>query len=147
MTLENLVGITLENLPADSLAIQKLVRSAQRSLEDAQLAKLSNEGRFDAAYRSIMQLAKAALQSQGYRVLTSRLGQHQTMLGTLKLTAGLPAEEIAVLDVLRRKRNAIDYSGDLVQDSMVAECIAKAQSLQKLVVKKVESHLQETNGN
>jgi hypothetical protein len=43
-----------------------------------QLAGLSNENRFDAAYKAIMQLSNAALQAAGFRTLTSKTGHHQT---------------------------------------------------------------------
>ncbi|WP_216217800.1 MULTISPECIES: hypothetical protein [Polynucleobacter] len=36
-----------------------------------------------------MQLANAALQAKGYRVLTSKPGHHQLMLQALPLTVGL----------------------------------------------------------
>jgi hypothetical protein len=42
--------------------IRRLIEAAQSSLKDAKLKSLSNEGRFDLAYKAIMQSANAALQ-------------------------------------------------------------------------------------
>jgi len=43
-------------------------------LLDARLDALSQENRFDAAYKAIMQLAMLALHANGFRTLTSRPG-------------------------------------------------------------------------
>ena len=34
-----------------------------------------------------------------------------------------------VLDALRKRRNLADYSGDLVNDAAVVECVASAREL------------------
>lgn len=65
MTLKNLLGSSLEAIEPDAANIQRLLEAAQRNLEDAQLAALSNENRFDAAYKAIMQLANLSLQAEG----------------------------------------------------------------------------------
>ena len=76
-----------------------------------------------------MQMANAALQANGYRTLTSRPGHHQTMIQALPRTMGLDREVMIVLDALRKQRNVADYSGDLVADNAVAECINYAEQL------------------
>lgn len=129
MTLENLLGKLLEAITPNQQAITRLLEAAKRNLQDAQLTALSNENRFDMAYKAIMQIANAALQAQGYRTLTSKPGHHQTMIQSLPKTLGLSTDELIVLDALRKQRNIADYSGDLVADAAVAECIARAQSL------------------
>jgi hypothetical protein len=134
MTLENLLGSTLERVPADAAAIRRLLEAAQRSLADARLPSLSSEGRFDMAYKAIMQAANAALQANGYRTLTSRPGHHQTMIQSLPLTIGLERPTMVLLDSLRKQRNVIDYSGDLVSDSMASEAVRQAEVLLTRVV-------------
>jgi len=57
MTLDNLIGKLLERINPDSSAIQRLLEAAQRNIKDSELAELSNENRFDAAYKAIMQLS------------------------------------------------------------------------------------------
>jgi len=76
-----------------------------------------------------MQMANAALQASGYRTLTSKPGHHQTMIQTLPKTIGMDSDTMIVLDALRKQRNVADYSGDLVADNGVSECIHHAQQL------------------
>lgn len=129
MTLTNLLGISLDTVVADRAQVARLLAAAQRNIFDAQLQGLSNENRFDAAYKAIMQIAMAALNANGYRTLTSKPGHHQTALQTLPLTVGLAQSKVIVLDALRKQRNLADYSGDLVPESAVAECLACAKEL------------------
>ena len=130
MSLDNLVRIgPLERVAAQPADVQRLLEAAQRALQDANTPGLSNESRFDIAYRAIMQAANAALQSSGYRTLTSKPGHHQTMIQTLPLTLGLDKNVVIQLDALRKQRNVVDYSGDLVGEAMVAEALRHAASL------------------
>ena len=133
MTLANLVGINLEKIAPDAMTIQRLLSAAERNIEDAQIEALSNENSFDTAYKAIMQLANAALQANGYRTLTSKPGHHQTMIQSLVKTIGLDRDEMIVLDALRRQRNVADYSGDLITDASVTECITYAKQLSQQV--------------
>ena len=67
MTLQNLLGVSLDAVAPDRAQVGRLLTAAERNLADAGLAALSAENRFDAAYKSIMQLAMAALNANGYR--------------------------------------------------------------------------------
>jgi uncharacterized protein (UPF0332 family) len=129
MSLDNLVGESLERIEPEPEAIRRLVSSAERNISDANIAELSTENRFDVAYKAIMQLANAALQSSGYRTLTSVPGHHMTMVQSLRKTVGVSREMVIVLDALRKQRNLNDYSGAIVPESAAEECIASAQSL------------------
>lgn len=129
MTLDNLVGISLDKITPDPVTVMRLLAAAERNLQDANIPSLSNENRFDTAYKAIMQMANAALQARGYRTLTSKPGHHQTMLQSLPKTLGIELDQLIVLDALRKQRNIADYSGDLVTASAVKECISQAQSL------------------
>lgn len=141
MTLENLLGLSLEAITADATTVRRLLEAANRSLADSQLAGISAEGRFDMAYKAIMQSANAALQATGYRTLTSKPGHHQTMLQTLPRTVGLDREAVIVLDSLRKQRNVIDYSGDVVSASMAEAAQTQAkQLLQRVEAWLVERH-------
>jgi len=132
--LQNLVGISLDLIEVDNLMLRKLTEAAQASLRDAKLNSISNESRFDLAYKAIMQSAKAALQAKGYRVLTSKPGHHQLMLQVLPLTIGLDKNKVILLDHLRMQRNAIDYSGDIVSEALTTEAITQAENLLNLVL-------------
>lgn len=134
MTLQNLLGRSLDAIAPDKLQIAKLLAAAQRNIQDAQLPALSAENRFDAAYKAIMQLSMAALQARGYRTLTSKPGHHQTAIQTLPLSVSLPQSQVIVLDALRKQRNLADYSGDLVSDAAMMDCLKSAVMQQTHVV-------------
>ena len=129
MTLDNLVGSSLERIDANPDAVRRLIEAAERNLNDAQVDAISTENRFDAAYKAIMQLANAALQANGYRTLTSRPGHHMTMIQSLTRTIGLERERMITLDSLRKQRNVSDYSGDPVSIAAMETCIEHAHDL------------------
>jgi len=83
MSLDNLVGRTLETIEPDASVIKRLLSSAERNIADAHVMQISSENRFDAAYKAIMQLSNAALQANGFRTLTSKPGHHMTMIQVL----------------------------------------------------------------
>lgn len=139
MTLNNLLGVSLDAIEPDAATIQRLLEAARASLADAQLPNLSTEGRFDMAYKAIMQLANAALQANGFRTLTSKPGHHQTMIQTLPRTIGLETATMVLLDQMRKQRNVIDYDGDLVSEDLAAEAVKQAVAL----LARVRSWLQE----
>ena len=129
MTLDNLLGVSLETVQPDAASIARLLEAAQSSLADAQLPGLSSEGRFDLAYKAIMQTANAALQANGFRTLTSKPGHHQTMIQTLPRTINLDKSTVLLLDQMRKQRNVIDYSGDLVSESLATEAVKQVVTL------------------
>lgn len=137
MTLDNLIGISVESIEPDPLTVRRLLEAAKRNIHDSHLSGLSNENRFDAAYKAIMQIANAALQTRGFRTLTSKPGHHQTMIQSLVKTLDVDFETMIVLDALRKQRNVADYSGDLVTDVAVKECIAQAELLLAIALEKL----------
>jgi hypothetical protein len=50
MSLDNLVGRTLEIIKPDASVIKRLLSSAERNIADAHVMEISPENRFDAAY-------------------------------------------------------------------------------------------------
>lgn len=130
MTLENLLAIhRLQAFEATANGVLRLLAAAERNLADARLRELSNDNRFDAAYKTIMQCAMIGLWAKGFRTVTSQPGHHQTALQALPKTLGLAADTVIVLDTLRRQRNLNDYEGDPVTDAAVRECQAQAEAL------------------
>jgi hypothetical protein len=129
MSLENLLGRSLERSAPERAGIARMLAAAERNVSDAQLAALSLENRFDAAYKAIMQCAMVALRANGYRTLTSQPGHHQTALQTLPLTIGLTKDRMIVLDALRKQRNLADYEGDPVTSGTVSDCLAQARQI------------------
>lgn len=130
MSLNNLVRTgQLKPHTTNALEIQRLLAAATRNLADANVAEISDETRFDAGYKSIMQCALLGLMASGYRPTTSAPGHHQTMIQTLPLTLGLANEDWLVLDALSKKRNINDYSGDLIDPESLRECLLRAETL------------------
>ena len=75
MTLENSSRTgRWRTVAPDVDTIGRLLGVAKLSMEDAALPQLSHGGKFDMAYKAIMQSANAALQANGYRALTSHPG-------------------------------------------------------------------------
>lgn len=134
MTLANLLKIGRLNTHAPTGAeIQRLLAAAARNLADARVAAVSDETRFDAAYKAIMQMALAAMLASGYRPSTSEPGHHQTLIQSLPLTIGLTSDAWVVIDALRRKRNASDYLGDPIEAEALAECVKQAEYIYLVV--------------
>ena len=130
MSLQNLQRIgRLQTHRTDRAAVQKLLASARRNLADAQIASVSDDNRFDAAYKTIMECAMLGLWASGFRTATSQPGHHQTALQCLPLTLGIPADSVIVLDALRRQRNLSDYEGDPVSKAVLMACIEEAVRL------------------
>lgn len=129
MSLENLVGISLETIQPDSATITRLLASAKRNIADSHVEMISSETRFDVAYKAIMQLANAALQANGFRTLTSKPGHHMTLIQALSRTIELDQQTVIVLDALRKQRNVADYSGDTVPATAAEDCVRQAENL------------------
>lgn len=129
MSLQNLLGVSLETVEPSAQQVISLLAAADRNIADAQIKGLSEENQFDAAYKAIMQLAMLSLLANGYRTLTSKPGHHQTAIQTLALTVQWPNEKIWPLDALRKQRNLTDYSGDLVTKAAVESCLNNAKAL------------------
>ncbi len=129
MSLQNLLGVSLDAVTPDRIHAARLLAAVERNLVDTGLAALSAENRFDVGYKAIMQLAMLALYANGYRTLTSRPGHHQTAIQSLTASVGYPAEKVRVLDALRKQRNLADYSGEPVSESAVKECVSSALAL------------------
>ena len=119
--------------------IQRLLEAARRNLADAGVEIISYETRFDSAYKTIMQIALAAMMANGFRPDTSKPGHHMTVIQSLPQTIGLSTSRMVVLDVLRRKRNLTDYTGGWVDEVSMEQCLSEAKDL----LRDVELWLQE----
>ena len=130
MSLQNLLKVgRLAEHQTDNNQVGKLLVAAERSIADARLDSISLHSRLDIAYRAVMQLSMIALWANGYRPSRSAPGHHQTMLQSLVLSIGLDRDQMLLLDTFRVKRNAIDYTGDDVDENSVEACIEAADSL------------------
>ena len=129
MSLASLVGVSLDTITPSRETAQRLLAAAGRHIADAKIKEVSGETRFCSAYTAIRMLADLGLHAHGYRALTSRPGHHYTAIQSLSLTLGVGARTVVRLDYLRKQRNVTEYSGDLVTDAEVAECVRQAEAL------------------
>ena len=130
MSLQNLLKIgQLEEHETDATQVRRMLQSAERSIGDAKQASISLETRLDAAYRAITQLSMIARWANCFRPAKSKPGHHQTMIQSLVHTIKLDRDEMLLLDTFRVKRNAIDYTGEDVDEVSVNECVEAADRL------------------
>jgi len=129
MGLQSLVGISLEQITPARETIKRLLDAAARHIADAKVNAISAETRFTSAYTAIRMRADVGLHAHGYRTLTSKPGHHQTAIQTLPTTLGVDSQTLIRLDKLRKQRNITEYTGDLIPESAVAECVSQAQAL------------------
>jgi len=135
MTLKNLLEIgQLVEHETNADQVAKMLSSAERSFHDAHQTSISLETRFDAAYRTIMQLAMLGLWMNGYRPPKNRPGHHVTMIQSLPKTIGLDNANMLILDTFRIKRNAADYTGEEIDEASVEACITSADNLRKHII-------------
>jgi hypothetical protein len=129
MALKSLVGISLEPIAPARETIKRLLDGASRHIADAKVKAVSAETRFGSAYTAVRMLADVGLNAHGYRTLTSKPGHHQTAIQTLPTTFGMDAQTVVRLDKLRKQRNLTEYTGDIIPESAVSECLSQAESL------------------
>jgi hypothetical protein len=141
MTLENLrkVGKLHAHEPS-TVEITQLLASARRSLLDANVAAISSETRFDAAYKTILKSALVGMLANGFRPATGEPGHHVTLLQALPKTIALPNDQVVILDAFRKKRNSSDYAGVEIAASIVDECIEVAEELLAATIAWLETH-------
>jgi hypothetical protein len=140
MSLQNLLGSSLEQITPQKDAIRRLLDAASRHIADAKVKAISAETRFSSAYTAIRMLADVGLHANGYRTLTSKPGHHQTAIQTLPKTVGIDSQALVRLDKLRKQRNVTEYTGDIIPESAVAECLSQAESLHTLTLSWLKKH-------
>ena len=124
--LDNLVRIG--QLKVEPRNVQEAIRildMANTRLNDAQLTRLSIEGRFTCVYNAAHAASLAALGWHGYRS-----ENRYTVFQCLTHTLGWPANQWRVLDTAHKKRNLAEYEGYLdVEESTVTEMCELVQTL------------------
>jgi len=123
--LENLARIgQLKTEQRNEAEFKRMLEMARTRLADAQLDRVSQEGRFTSVYNAAHAAALAALRWHGYR------SENRYMVfQCLSHTVGWPAARWRVLDVAHQKRNLAEYEGFLeVEESMIKElCVLVTQ--------------------
>ena len=147
MTLNNLVQIgKLKPHKTTREEIARLLAAMRRNLQDARLADISPESRFDIAYKAVMECALVAVMANGFRPSTSEPGHHATVIQSLPKTVGLSNERLIVLDKLRKKRNLSDYTGEGISDEEAAACVRAAVDLATTVEQWLRVHRSDLAG-
>lgn len=109
------------------------LRAAKRSLEDAALAGLSPEGRFQLAYGAALDLAAVAVLASGYRMRT-RAGHHQLTFEAAGLALGSAADSLlGYLEICRRRRNVISYEGEEIGQEFANELLHETRRFSEMV--------------
>lgn len=134
MSLQNLVGVSLEVITPQKETVRRLLAGAARHIADAKVKAVSAETRFSSAYTAIRMLADLGLHANGYRTLTSKPGHHQTAIQTLPKSLDVGSQVVIRLDKLRKQRNLTEYTGDIIPESAVSECLAQAELLHKVAI-------------
>ena len=130
MTLQSLIATgEMRAHAVDVESIGKLLRAAHRNLLDAHPPALSNDVRFNGAWRCIRQCVRLGLWAAGYETTSDEPIAAHVGLASLRFTLSLPREDAQILDRLRRQGERADYEGDTISDLMLAECIAAATRL------------------
>jgi hypothetical protein len=87
--------------------IADLFSLVDRDLKDAAVPRLSADWRLGICYNAALQLATLSLAAEGYR--PGRERAHERAILSLRETAGIASKTVDLLDVVRRKRNQINY--------------------------------------
>jgi hypothetical protein len=106
--------------PTSRTEIKDLRAVVQRNLADAQIRKLSDDGRFGHAYDAARILANIIVRAKGHRVKSEGGGHYNTFLALKAADAGF-AKKAIYFDSCRRKRNNFLYEQANVVSNTEAE--------------------------
>lgn len=130
--LENLVKIKkLKSEPPDQREFDGMVSAAKNSLQDSQVADLSEGSQFSLAYGAAHAFALAAMRWHGYRSDSRYL-----VFQCLEHTLGMSKEKWQVLAQCHDRRNKAEYEGMLdVSPQLLKELIDITKEMLMLVDK------------
>ena len=94
--------------PSSCDEIRSLLTIVDRDLKDANVAALSEDRRFEAAFSAARTSANIALRASGYRTAV-QAGHHIKTIESLELTIKADARLIQRMKTLSKKRNATSY--------------------------------------
>ena len=114
--------------------IKSLLTIVDRDLKDANVAAISEDRRFEAAFNAARTAANVALRASGYRTST-QVGHHVKTIESLELTIKADSKLIQKMKTLSKKRNATSYdSAGNVSKQELELAIKTAAELQRKVV-------------
>lgn len=120
--------------------IADLVAVVDRDLADCRTPGLSSDWRLAIAYNAALQAARAALAAAGYRVSSSEKGHHYRLVESLRHTAELSADDVDLLQKMKKKRNVSDYElAGTVSDREAEEMAELALRVRDAVILWIET--------
>ena len=94
--------------PTSRDEIMSLLTIVDRDLKDANVAAISEDRRFEAAFSAARTAANIALRASGYRTSTP-VGHHMKTIESLELTIKADPKLIQRMKTLSKKRNVTSY--------------------------------------
>jgi phosphoenolpyruvate-protein kinase (PTS system EI component) len=94
--------------PTSRDEIRSLLGIVDRDLKDANVAGVSEDRRFEAAFNAARTAATIALRASGYRTST-QAGHHVKTIESLELTISADPKLVQRMKTLSKKRNATSY--------------------------------------
>ena len=126
--------------PTSRDEIKSLLTIVDRDLKDANVAAISEDRRFEAAFNGARTAANVALRASGYRTST-QVGHHVKTIESLELTIKADSKLIQKMKTLSKKRNATSYdSAGNVSKQELELAIKTAAQLQREVVAWMEKN-------
>ena len=126
--------------PTSRDEIKSLLTIIDRDLKDANVASISEDRRFEAAFNAARTAANVALRASGYRTST-QVGHHVKTIESLELTIKADSKLIQKMKTLSKKRNATSYdSAGNVSKQELELAIKTAAELQRKVVAWLEKN-------
>ena len=120
--------------PTSRDEIKGLLTIIDRDLKDANVAAISDDRRFEAAFNAARTAANVALRASGYRT-SNQLGHHLKTIESLELTIHADSKLIQRIKTLSKKRNATSYdSAGNVSTQELKLAIKTSAELQREVV-------------
>jgi predicted nucleic acid-binding protein len=111
-----------------------------RDLKDSNVAAISQDRRFEAAFSAARTAATIALRASGYRT-TTQAGHHVKTIESLELTINADSKLIQRMKTLSKKRNATSYdSAGNVSAQELELAIKTATELQTGVIAWLEKN-------
>ena len=135
MSLEKWVEYSwLKAEPTSRDEIKSLLTIVDRDLKDANVAVISEDRRFEAAFNAARTAATIALRASGYRT-SIQVGQHAKTIESLELTINADSKMIQKMRTFSKKRNVTSYdSAGNVSKQELQLAIKTAAELHRQVV-------------
>ena len=113
----------------------------ERDLAESQTPGLSEDWKLTIAHNAALQAAKAALATAGYRVSGSGQGHHFRLVESLRYTVEAPAQDVDLLQRMKKKRHVSDYEvAGAVSEREAKEMLELAVRIRGLLVRWLQEH-------